>query len=389
MQFEGFEVGGYGPSQMARENVLRGRVASFGQKLVDKADKYGQADWYAADEDGTWGITYDAKMSLENRRDEIFAKFSTNSQGDDLKLTRDEAKFALTSGTVGTLPLEINQEAFDVARKAVDIVPRIRRFAIGTEQYFWNPITTASVAVGIGPTENPTLTTQDDTYTKCVLTTRGMQAVKVWSDKSGLTTPGRSLQSEFIAAGNRALDVYEESMIIAGTGAGTADTYLGIPTMSTTNGVDKNSSAVILDDLDTCHANLVANSPDGDNADFGITDPTTWNVLAKAIGVSFATPVAGAGERPNSQKTGFTWGGTTYIASPNMPTGANVLRVFMLDLSKLAFGDLLYRSWGEYARTTTLNTYACHSWTAGLIDFSANAAGGTGALSHADIQEIS
>src|SRR3990167_3296971 len=384
-----FQVSGYGPSKMNFDLLEQGRVASFGHKLVDKADKYGQAEWYGPNENGAWGITYDAKMSLEAQRDDIYAKFSTDAKGADLKLTKSEAKFALTSGTIGTLPLTINTAYLDVARKRPDILPRVRRFAIGTEQYFWNPVTTAAVAVGFGATENPTLTTQDDTYTKCVLTTRGMQAVKVWSDKAGLTTPGRSLQSEFIAAGNRALDVYEESMIIAGTGAGTADTYLGIPTMSTTNGVDKNSSAVILDDLDTCHANLVANSPDGDNADFGITDPTTWNVLAKAIGVSFATPVAGAGERPNSQKTGFTWGGTTYIASPNMPTGANVLRVFMLDLSKLAFGDLLYRSWGEYARTTTLNTYACHSWTAGLIDFSANAAGGTGALSHADIQEIS
>ena len=382
-----FQVSGYGPSKMNFDLLEQGRVASFGHKLVDKADKYGQAEWYGPNENGAWGITYDAKMSLEAQRDDIYAKFSTDAKGQDLKLTKSEAKFALTSGTIGTLPLTINTAYLDVARKRPDILPRVRHFAIGTEQYFWNPVTTASVAVGFGATENPTLTTQDDTYTKCVLTTRGEQAVKVWSDKSTLVS-GRPVQSEFMAAADFALDVYEESMIIAGTGAG-LDIYVGVPTLATTSTVDKNSSAITLANLDTIAASIKANSPDGFNATLGITDPTTWNVLAGLVGASFLTPQQGVGERPSMESV-IDYAGFRTIASAHMPTGSNVKRWFGLDTSKFAIADLLYRSWGEYARTTTLNTFACHTWAAGIVDFSANSATlGAGGLSHGAIQEIS
>ena len=147
-----FAVNGYGPRLMNLEMAEQGRVASFGQKLVDLADKRGEAMWYGPDENDAWGITHEAKLSLENRRDEIYAKFSTNSQGNDLKLTKAEAKFALTSGVVGTQPLTIDSGVFDVARKRPLILPMIRRFVVGTNAYYWNPITTASVAVGFGGT---------------------------------------------------------------------------------------------------------------------------------------------------------------------------------------------------------------------------------------------
>jgi hypothetical protein len=383
-----FTVSGYGPGRYNLDMLETGRVASFGQKLVDIADKRGEAQWYGPDENGAWGITYDAKLSLEGRRDEIYAKFSTNSQGTDIKWTKAEAKLALTSGTVGTLPLTIDSGVYDVARKRPQILPNIARFVIGTEAYYSNPITTASFAVGFGAVENPTLTAQDDTYTKCVLVTRGTQAVRVFSDKSVLVS-GRPLQSEFMATANAALDTEEERAIIAGTGAG-LDQYVGIPTLATTNNVDKNSSAITLANLDTLAAAIKAASPDGFNATFGITDPTTWNVLAGLIGASYLSPVQGQGERPSIEGPTLNFAGMNIRASADMPTGSNVKRFFCLDLSKLSIADLLYRSWGEYARTTTLNTFASHSWSAGLVDRSANSATlGAGGLSHGTIQEIS
>lgn len=382
-----FTVSTYGPGRFNHELAEKGRVASFGHQLVDLANKNGEATWYGPDEDGAWGITHEAKMSLTKQRDDLYATFSTNSQGNDIQLTQAEAAFALTSGAVGTLPLTIDSGVFDVARKRPQILPNIRRFVVGTEAYYWNPITTASVAVGFGATEAPTLTAQDDTYTKCVLVTRGTQAVRIWSDKSALVS-GRPLQSEFMATANAALDTEEERAIIAGTGAG-LDQYVGIPTLATTNNVDKNSSAITLANLDTLAAAIKAASPDGFNAMFAITDPTTWNVLAGLIGASYLSPNQGIGERPSIEGPTLLFAGMRIRASADMPTGSNVKRFFCLDTSKLAIADLLYRSWGEFARTTTNTTLACHSWSAGIVDYSANSATlGAGGLSHGTIQEI-
>jgi hypothetical protein len=112
--------------------------------------------------------------------------------------------------------------------------------------------------------------------------------------------------------------------------------------------------------------------------------------LASLIGASYMSPVQGQGERPSMEGPTLNFAGMNIRASADMPTGSNVKRFFCLDTSKLAIADLLYRSWGEFARTTTNNTFACHSWSAGVVDYSANSATlGAGGLSHGAIQEIS
>ncbi len=390
---------------LSQEQARRGQVDTWGEKAVGLIDKAGERGYEWCNP--KTGIDYYFLDSIKQRHDEIASAHGTDPQGSNIKVNwtqygRDgkpgvsaltlwnveEAKtqFARASTDIGTLPPTINYSPLDVARLHTVLVPKIARFAISTSAYFWNPITTASVAIGIGSTEAPTLTTQDDTYTKATLVARGTSGVGVVTDLAQAVA-GRPIQNEIIAAKLRALDVYEELTAYTGTGGGSTEPYKGIEALATTNALTA-SSLLTLDQLDTERAKIGKINPNGFTCDLGLTDYSTWNTLAKQVNVQLRTSTPGRATSSRAE-VGLEYpNGTTVVATPHM-SAASASRVFyFVDTKVLAFADVMYRAIGQYARTTYQDTTGIQSWTAGIVDFSANAAGGTGGLAHDVISGI-
>ena len=318
------------------------------------------------------------------------AKEYPKALGNDFVIA--EARMAMTSGAVGVLPLDPNgTPVVDVARKPRTVLlNRIPRRAHNMSTFRWNFIVTASVAEGLGTQEAPTMTADDDTYDNHIKTLRSWHTVRALSDISPKFS-GRGLLNEFIEAGYRALDEYEEEQIYTGTGAG-VDPWIGLNGTCDVNTTDLSGAAITLDNVRDQLGECGANSPIGALGEYGpavgVTDYDTWSLLDDAIGVNRQqTPTGG---RDPGTGTGVTWREVTFQASANAVTTAAGKMIFLVDPSTLLFADAQYRLVQEFARTTTSTPYGITSWStlANLYANDSSNSDGTGDTVNAFIDNI-
>jgi hypothetical protein len=304
---------------------------------------------------------------------------------------------AVTSGGAGTagyamIPIYVDPKIVDITRKytpLVEILPRVTNMGITAD---YNRITAKGGAYAAA--EDAALPETNTTYARSSVVIKYLYAVgrvtgpsqaaqpsyllAGFMPGSGSTGPfsdqgaANSLQQEVLVK-TRELRELEENLLINGSATSSYTTapngseFDGISTiMSTTNGLNKSSTAISLDDINTqCAVAFAA----GGRPNLGITDGYTYSTLLKLV----------------SQKIGYLqatqqvyWGFSTLVFNtivgqvpiiPSMFMGyaSNSRKLFLLDLSVIEVRVLQDVTYQELAQVNDSRKFMLKLYEALII----------------------
>ena len=373
----------------------------FAQDIADReGNGHPGLTYWERKEDGKFGFTAHAMSRFVKFGAETVSKVGTNSTGDDLG--KDAIKF-LAHDAIGTLPVGLDLRRIDLSREGIVFTNQLERVATSSTTVVWNYIDADVAADFIAITgDDGDVAYQNDTYDTHTRTVVGLYTAGTVTDlAAAVAGDGRGLYQEVFDARMRAMDLAEEKQNLLSTGAGgDADGYLAAYSIwDGATAIDKNSSSLDLADLDQALTNVAAvNLPNGlAGVNYGVTDYATHAAIAQQL-QTFGRMDATANAFGFAAPLPVVYRGVSIYPSQVMPSGANVKRLYLGDLSRQKIYTVMDKVLSPVARTLSAatggalsNSFAIQSWLV-YVDFTATDdtnSDGTGAVDMGAIQEIS